>query len=86
MKIPAEKLGEDWFQLCQRILRDRISKVPDSLIVSLLKLMEDNSEEHKVLTNEVMSAAVRAAEKELSKVWNVCKHFSLCTSLCSIVM
>ena len=30
--------------------------------------MEDNGKEHEVLTNEVMNAAVKAAEKEMSKV------------------
>ena len=43
-------------------------QAPGNTTIRLLPLVEDNSEEHQVLTNVVMNAALHAAEKALLTV------------------
>ncbi len=45
-------------------------QVPGKVTIRLLSLMEDNSQDHQVLTNVVMNAAMEAAEQALLKVLN----------------
>ncbi len=44
-------------------------QVPGKVTIRLLSLMEDNSQDHQVLTNVVMNAAMEAAEQALLKVY-----------------
>ncbi len=47
---------------------DRIVQVPGHTTIQLLPLVEDNCEEHQVLTDVIMNAAIKAAENVLLRV------------------